>query len=202
MTDDVSARLLARWRGGDEGAAEALFRRYAQRLIALVRVHLSEKLARRLDPEDVVQSVYQSFFAGAREGRYALGQSGDLWRLLVVMTRHKLGHQLEYHSADKRDLSREEPEVCWEELDAAVLATDPSPAEAMALADQLEQIMRAFDPLPRQMLQLRLQGYTLDEIADQTRRSLRTVRRVLDRVKEYMLRRFQDSARPGFGPTP
>ncbi len=61
-TDPLSAQLLIRWREGDQAAADALFRRYAERLIGLVRLRLSEKLARRVDPEDIVQSVYRSFF--------------------------------------------------------------------------------------------------------------------------------------------
>lgn len=194
MADELSAKLLARWRDGDEAAAEALFRRYAERLIGLVRVRLSEKLARRVDPEDVIQSVYRSFFLGAREGRYALDQSGDLWRLLVAITKHKLGHQFEYHTADKRALDREDNDVSLGRLNGEVLALDPSPAEATALADELDRIMRALEPLPRQMFELRLQGFTLDEIADETRRSLRTVRRVLDRIKGYLQQQYQRPA--------
>jgi RNA polymerase sigma-70 factor (ECF subfamily) len=194
MSDEMSAQLLARWRTGDEAAAELLFRRYAERLIGLVRLRLSEKLARRVDPEDVVQSVYRSFFLGARNGRYALDQSGDLWRLLVGITKHKLGHQFEYHTADKRALDREDNDVSLRRLDAAALTADPSPAEASSLADEVDQIMRALDPLPRQMFELRLQGFTLDEIADQTRRSLRTVRRVLDRIKEYLEQQYRQNS--------
>jgi hypothetical protein len=63
---------------------------YANRLIALARSRLSSKLAGRIDPEDVVQSVYRSFFAEARAGRYHLDRGGDLWRLLVAM-RHCWG---------------------------------------------------------------------------------------------------------------
>src|SRR5262249_16649412 len=65
MAGDTSAELLSRWRKGDEEAASALFRRYAEQLIVLARGHLSEKLAHRLDPQDVVQSAYRSFFTGA-----------------------------------------------------------------------------------------------------------------------------------------
>ena len=71
-------------------------------------------------------------------------------------------------------------------LEAEALAKDPSPAEAAALADEVEQLMRGLDPLQRRMFELRLQGCTLNEIADDTRRSLRTVRRMLDRIKEHL----------------
>ena len=195
MVDEESAELLVRWQNGDQQAAGDLFRRYAERLIALVRSRLSEKLARRLDPEDVVQSVYRSFFSGARDGRYVLEQSGALWRLLVAMTLNKLRHQVEYHTAGKRAMDREgEAADGLEGIGAEALAAGPSPAEALAVADELERLMRGLDPLQRRMVELRLQGYTLNEIADETRRSLRTVRRLLDRIKDDLERQFRQDA--------
>src|SRR5262249_61833539 len=90
--DDAS--LLARWREGDQQAAAEIFRRYVGRLIGIVQARLSAKLARRVDPEDVVQSAYRSFFAGARNGQYDLPLGRDLWRLLVAITLHKLPDQV------------------------------------------------------------------------------------------------------------
>ena len=78
MADHESAALLARWRDGDQQAAAELVQRFTGRLLALARGQLSDKLARRVDPEDVVQSAYRSFFAGARADRYVLQRSGDL----------------------------------------------------------------------------------------------------------------------------
>src|SRR5262249_61199873 len=83
--DDRSGHLVARWREGDQQAAAELFRRYADRLVALAKSRLSQKMARRVDPEDVVQSVYRSFFAETKEGRYEFERGGDLWHLLVTI---------------------------------------------------------------------------------------------------------------------
>ena len=71
MSDHASAELLARVQAGDELAAEELFRRFAERLIAVAGARLSARMARRIDAEDVVQSAYRSFFCKARDGRYA-----------------------------------------------------------------------------------------------------------------------------------
>src|SRR5262245_31380615 len=91
MTDTPSAELVARYhRGGDESAAEELFRRYCGRLTALARSRLSQALAARVDAEDVVQSAYRSFFRLARGGDVVLRASGDLWRLLVRITLRKV----------------------------------------------------------------------------------------------------------------
>ena len=184
--EDASAELMARWRAGDEAAAEALYRRYAQRLRALARSRLSGRFAHQIDPEDIVQSAYRSFFAGARAGRYELRRSGDLWRLLAAITVHKLQRQIERRTAHKRAAGRERPfgrESSLDNLQPRHTAGEPSPSEAAAFADLLEQAVRGLDPLQRRMVELRLEGYRLEEIAAEVRRSERTVRRVLEQVK-------------------
>src|SRR3990172_5568517 len=107
MAQESSAEILQRYRNGDEAAANELFCRYVGRLTLLARSRLSPKLASRTDPEDIVLSAYRSFFIGARDGRFLLARSGDLWRLLVSITMHKLYRQVREHSAEKRAVSAE-----------------------------------------------------------------------------------------------
>jgi RNA polymerase sigma factor (sigma-70 family) len=192
MTHEPSRDLLARWCEGDQHAASELVRRYADQLIALTRSRLPKKVALRIDPEDVMQSVYRSFFLGAREGRYDVGQGGDLWRLLVSITLHKLFKRVRHNVAQKRTVDREHhvPENEFlSHLEDRMRSQEPSPAEAAALADELGQVMRQLDALQRRVLELRLQGYNLDEIADETQCSQRTVCRTLDLVKGLLQRR-------------
>lgn len=178
-----SVDLAGQWARGDEQAAAALFDRYVERLVAMARGMLSEKLGRRVDAEDVVQSAYRSFFLGAREGKYVIERGGDLWRLLATITVSKVRKQAEFHHAGKRSLKREEPQP--ETAGATLLAptSEPSPDEALALADLLENVMRELDPIQQKMLQLRLQGYRLEEIAAETQRSERTVRRLFEHLR-------------------
>jgi len=197
VMEDLSANLVMRWRAGDQQAAEALFQRYAERLLALARSRLSARMARHVDAEDVVQSAYRSFFVGARDGRYLLRRSGDLWRLLVAITVHKLQHQVERHMAKKRTGAQE-----WKSggavdtrsesdslgLPAPALAREPTPADAAALADTLEHVLGGLDVRQRLIVELRLQGFSTDEVSDATQRSERTVRRVLERVKRALER--------------
>lgn len=187
--DGKSRQLLARWQKGDQAAATQLFQRYASRLIALARSQLSSRLSNRVDPEDVVQSVYRSFFVESRNGQYQLERGGDLWQLLVTMTLHKLANQANRFGAQKRAISRERSfgsEDSFLGIGAPMLARTPSPAEAAALADQLEQALRGLEPPQRRIVELRLQGYNLHEIAAELPCSLSTVRRVLQRVKSQL----------------
>lgn len=187
--DDCSGDLLVRWRAGDQQAAAELVHRYTARLVALARSRMPAQLSRRVDPEDVVQSVYRSFFAGAADGNYDLSRGGDLWRLLVTITLHKLYHQVELNTAAKRALGRERDlgaDGGADDLPAHLATREPSPIEVVALTDELELLMRLQRPLERRILELRLQGHSLEEIAGQTERSLRTVCRVLEQIKQQV----------------
>jgi len=186
---DESSKLVARWRAGDQAAAAELFQRYASRLIALARSRLSARLAQRVDPEDVVQSAYRSFFGDAKDGRCDVRRGGDLWQLLVTITLHKLHDQVKRHRRAKRAVDREMTvgsDESWLNVEAHLATQLPSPMEAVALADEVEQIMRDLKPLYRRILELRLQGYNIDEIAAATQSGERTVRRVLDQVKQQL----------------
>lgn len=191
--EQESIHLLERFRNGDEEAAEELFERFANRLIALARSRISGKLARRVDAEDVVQSVYNSFFRRAKAGEYEIQRRGDMWRLLASITIHKVLSQAEHYRQQKRSLDKEQsvhlvtggPAVRLE-----VLARDPSPSDAAAIVEELELVMSQILPLHRQILELRLQGWTIPEISEHVRRSERSVRRALQNVREALEKRL------------
>src|SRR5262245_3382441 len=139
MADSEPGDLVARCRAGDQAAAAELFERYADRLVALARSRLSAKVAGRVDAEDVVQSAYRSFFTGAKNGRYDPQRGGDLWRLLLAITLHKLYRQVRQHQRQKRDVDRElRPGPGLVDLQAHMRTNAPSPVEAVVLADELE----------------------------------------------------------------
>lgn len=186
MPDEDSVELAARLRSGEPRAPDEVFDRYLHRLLGLARNHLSARLGRRIGPEDVVQSAFRSFFCGVREERFAIEKSGDLWRLLAAVTINKLRRQAARHTAGKRALGAEQSQAGaeGERLPLAeAVARDPTPLEAAALTELVEGMMARLEPLQQQMLDLRLQGHTLEEIATLTARSERTVRRLMDRIK-------------------
>src|SRR4051794_7794014 len=184
--------LLERFRGGDELAAEALFARYFERLTSLARSRLSTRLARRTDPEDIVLSVYRSFFVEAREGRYALGRGGDLWRLLSSITVHKLLKRARHEGAARRSFASEVPLDPAAEERMRGRPSDPTPEDALALADELERAFSLLDAFGRRVLELRLQGLQISEIAEDAGRSERSVRRSLAQIRALLADRLGD----------
>ncbi len=188
--DDTSAELLARYRDGDESAATAMFQRYVERLTLLARSRLSLKLAARTDPEDVVLSAYRSFFVGAQRGQFSLRRSGDLWRLLVSVTLHKLYRVAKHHTAEMRSVDLERHLDQGLEVTSPALSREPTPDEAITLAEELEAVMSRLDSFAQRVLELRLQGERILEIAEETGRSERSVRRALCAIRRQLVQRM------------
>src|SRR5205823_3961459 len=108
MSDTPESKVLvSRWRKGDQDAAKQLFDRYASRLVALARSRISQRLASRVDPEDVVQSVFRTFFGRVKAGQFTFEDQDSLNKLLVRITVHKTLRQVEFHQAAKRNASME-----------------------------------------------------------------------------------------------
>lgn len=197
MTEEQdSVELLARWRRGDETAAAELFDRYVNRLISLARSRLSEKMKRRVEPEDVVQSAYRSFFRKADGGRYTLEKSGDLWKLMAAITVSKVRGQVEFHTAQKRGVYTEEslgPSDIGSRVNPVAIADDPTPHDAALVVEELQNVMKTLEPVQREILKLALQNHDIDEISAEVERSTRTVRRTLQRVRGALETRLLES---------
>jgi RNA polymerase sigma-70 factor (ECF subfamily) len=170
------ASLVRRYRAGSQEAATALYRRYATRLRRLVAEHLGPDLSARLDPDDIVQSVFRRFFQGANRGLYQAPDGESLWGLFLVIALNRLRDQASFHRSARRDVRLTRPSSRGEE-----------PADLDADAAFLRLVVaEALDGLPvahRAAVEMRLAGYEVAEIARRTGRSLRTVERVLQQSR-------------------
>lgn len=183
--DPVFEDLMTRLRAGDEAAAAEVFNRFARRLIGLARSRLDHLVRQKVDPEDILQSVYRSFFSRHAQGHFDLAGWDNLWDLLTLITIRKCDYRRKYFHAARRDVGREvvprPAEVPFE-----AVARDPTPSEAARLAETVEQIMRELPPREQDMLALTLQGYDSAEVSDRVGRTERTVQRVLKRVRQRL----------------
>src|SRR5262245_8942191 len=83
------SRLCERLRLGDGSAETLVVRRFTVQLVSLARRQLAASIRRKSPPEDVVQSVFRSFFARVRRGQFELANWERLWSLLVLITLRK-----------------------------------------------------------------------------------------------------------------
>src|SRR5215813_14531259 len=104
---DSLSELVRRLREGDDTLARQMFQRFAARLVGLAHRHLDGRLRQKLDPEDVVQSVYRSFFRRLDADQVEVVTWDSLWYLLTVMTLRKCATQAEHFQAGRRDARRE-----------------------------------------------------------------------------------------------
>lgn len=177
-------------KGMDEEAARAIFTRFTRRLIGLARNWLQTRLQHIVDPEDVVQSAYKSFFL--RYGDQTLTTAGwdGLWGLLTVITLRKCADRVRYNRAECRDIAREQSTAGsaissdWYEL----MGTEPTPDQAAVLAETVEQLLQGLAGDERPIIELSLQGYSTQEISTHLGRAERSVRRLRERVRKQLER--------------
>ncbi|HKI32891.1 MAG TPA: sigma-70 family RNA polymerase sigma factor [Gemmataceae bacterium] len=167
--------LLERFRGGDQFAATALYFRYAPRLLALAESRCSPGLAHRLDSEDIVQSVFTRFFRRAKSDSYEVPVGAELWKLLLVIALNKIRAAEAYHRAGKRDVGHTATANGLDESFAASGDDGNGAYLNLVVSEALERLPAQL----REIVELRLQGYEVREIAEMTGRALRTVERLL-----------------------
>jgi RNA polymerase sigma-70 factor (ECF subfamily) len=196
-TNDSFGEWLTRLRAGDDAAARTIFERFAHRLVGLARRRFHASLKYKVDPEDVVQSAYKSFFRGFDKGKFTVGNWDGLWGLLTLITLRKCADRVQYHRAECRDAIREVPAAA--EAEAGVwgteaLSREPTPLEAAVLSETVAQLLADLDEDERPIVELSLQGYTTQEISEKIERPERSVRRLRERVRQRLERMQREGA--------
>ena len=83
--------LIRRFRSGEQDAATRTVLAVALCAFrALASSQTSPTFASRFDPEDVVQSVFRTFFRRASQGLYDVPPGEELWQLLLVIALNKI----------------------------------------------------------------------------------------------------------------
>ncbi len=194
---DSFDRLLGLFDAGEQDAAGAeIFLRFTNRLVALARTRLGGQMRAKVDPEDAVQSAYRSFFNRQAAGGFQLEGWEGLWGLLAILTLRKCYSHVDYFHAEKRDVRREvsaDPAAGISVRSLCAQSSEPTPAEAAALTEILEQTMQQLDPRQREILSMTLQGYEVREISDQVQLSERTVHRVRKDIRSVLRTWISDS---------
>jgi eukaryotic-like serine/threonine-protein kinase len=191
-----SQELTQRWKAeADDEAAEILFERYAVRLASEIAANLSQRFQSLVDPQDVVQSAWGSFFRGIRNSKLRASQIDSVWGLLRTIAKRKLLHSISLESAKKRGGDRNRIEL----MD---LIGKPTSNAHPTLVDELMEELTQDQENADQSLavaHLLLEGWSQIEIATKLGLSDRTIRRILQRwrvvITEQNNRRDDSSLR-------
>jgi DNA-directed RNA polymerase specialized sigma24 family protein len=190
--------LLEGFKAGDEAAVRSLWDRYCDRLVRLARQKLCNTGRGVADEEDVALSAFHSLCLGAREGRFpALADRGGLWGLLVFITAQKAADQIAYQRRKKRGGGKVrgesalagDPGANHEDGFDQVLSQSPGPETLNVWAEEYGRLLdRLGDGILRQVAELRVQGYNVEEIAGRLGLARRTIHRKIHLIRRVWLR--------------
>lgn len=186
----TDSSLVRRIRKGNQDAATQLYFRYADRLRNLARAKSSPALARRVDADDIVQSVFSTFFRGMSQGYYDVPSGSELWKLLLVIALNKVRAKGAHHRAAKRDVQRTASGGLLDKYSKPGQEANEIAYTMLKLV--IDETLEALPPLSQQMIALRIEGHKVTEIAAQTQRSKRTIERVLQEFRSNLAKLLEE----------
>ncbi len=204
-SDDPVTLWIDELRKADEAAARKLWNHFVSQLHELGRKKLRPETRRAYDEEDAALSAFHSVCVGIAAGRFPdLGSRGSLWHLLVVITARKVAHRQRHDQQQRRDVHRNLSDSIFVRsrddsppagVDVTV-AREPTPEFAAEFVETCEYFYQSLDdPTLQQVVTLRLEGYTDNEVADRLKCSRRTVQRRLEVVRRHWDRLESSSER-------
>jgi RNA polymerase sigma factor (sigma-70 family) len=182
-------------RNADEAAARRLWNYFFTRLYELARKRLRPETRRVYDEQDAAQSAFHSVCAGIAAGRFPdLRDRQSLWHLLLVITARKVAHRQRHDRQQRRDVRRNLSDSIFLPSDGAagpagvemIASREPAPEFVAEFVETCETLYHSLDdPALRQVVELRMEGYTDAETAERLKCSRRTVQRRLEVIRRH-----------------
>ncbi len=173
MNTEPLCTLLERIREGDESATNRLIAAYEPSLRQAVRRSLPRRIRGRFDSEDVMQSVWVHVFSGLREGQWQFADEERLRAFLFTVARRRLISRV------RRHYPAAEREASGSNLDSLPAPVVARPSELAQAEELWERMLALCPPAHHELLRLRRQGLTLEEIARRVGIHEGSVRRIL-----------------------
>jgi RNA polymerase sigma-70 factor, ECF subfamily len=173
--------LLRRFRSGQADASTLLYLRYADRLNALATRQSSPDLARRVAPDEIVQSVFRTFFRRVVQGHYDVPDGEEIWKLLLVIALNKVRAAAVHHRAAKRDMGRTTAGPSYDRAMETAQGRDETALTVLRLV--IDEILSGLDATRKRIIEMRIEGHEVAEIGEAVQRSKRSVERVLQEFR-------------------
>lgn len=178
-----------------EGYESAAVEEFADRLLRLARSRLPNRIQQRVDPEDIVQSVFKSFFVRHEAEKFTFEDASDVWRLLAAITWHKVQRSIRFNHQQERDVQKEVNDSApfHAQQIQATPSDDPTASSLIVMMELTDQIMERLPQKHQEILRLRMEEYSIDEISEAISVSSRTVDRALALVRKVATELMDDT---------
>ncbi len=178
-------RLMERFQAGDPAAIAALYAEFGGVVREAVRRRLPDRLRKEYDSLDFAHDVWASF-CDLPAGKNHFSNPEDLGGFLSQVAHNKVIDVCRRRfNTQGYDVNREQPLVrAADGAEIPILSPQPSPSQ-WAIAGERWATIAATLPAHHVVVIERLrEGFTQQEVADMAGITDRTVRRIVDRVRE------------------
>jgi RNA polymerase sigma factor (sigma-70 family) len=179
-TPEPLSTLLARVRTGDETALIAVLQQYETRLRLAAHALIGPALRTQMDTFDLVQSVHRALLPGLRNGKYDIAEPEQLVALALTVIRNKLISKWRHLRPEA------EQRAGGNDATNSSRQTRDDPSAIAQVNDSVRHVLNSLDASDRKLLELRMQGYSIVEIADLLECDAHALRAHLSRLRSRL----------------
>ena len=180
--------MLDNVRQGDSQAEETVHRQFVDKLLRVASQRISNRFRAKIAPEEIVQSVFVSFFRRHANREFQFENWNELWALLLRITVRKCVDRIAEFQTLKRDVRREHvQQESTVPPTHAVAARGPTAEEIAIFEESIDHLFNRLSETQRKIVVMRLQGMSNLEISQSIHRTERTVYRMLNQIKQQFL---------------
>lgn len=179
-------KLLEEVKNGSATAVERLVTEYGPVIRHVIRGRLDPRIRSKFDSIDFEQMVWASVFR-VQDPAFDFETPQDFCRFLAALARNKVidEHRRRFNS-QKRQVTREQD---WDsETAASQNSREPSPSQVAQARELASRMLRGHSARNRRIMEMRMEGASVREIADALQIDMSTVRRTIARVTQTRLR--------------
>ena len=191
MTEQSVSLFIRKLQEGDQRAATPIWNHFFTRLVSLANSKLPSHVKRVTDGEDIAISAFASCCRGIADGRFPELQGRDnLWAVLMQIVEYKASNANRDARVQKRGGGKVRGEsvflkggdVSGHGLNG-LPGCEPTPEFAAMVAEEYAVRLQGLNDLQAQVANLKLEGYTNQEIAEKLGCSLSKVERKLKLIR-------------------
>ena len=136
----------------------------------------------RVDAEDIVQSVFRTVWRRQQNGQMELVDEPNAWRLMVRIAINKTCRSVRFNKAGVRNVEKE----LSVGLSTIAPQARPTVDRTLLITEKLQEIAKGLTPTHRRIVELRFDGLTVSQVAEELEITRQTVYRCLQMVRSRL----------------